>query len=131
MEYLTMSCQYLLRINISQCDKLSEESLFHITNNCDNIVELNLAYCKAAVTDESISQLFNLRKLSVLDISYCENITDAGLQQAEGTRCRFLKLYINGLDYITDIGIIAILSGSVSVIKHFEMTMLNKVRIIS
>ena len=75
----SLSLQPTLRdLDISLCQRVTDASLVCIANNLPNLEILDIRRCRG-VTDLGIIRLNLLRKLRVLDISECDDITAAAI----------------------------------------------------
>jgi hypothetical protein len=66
-------------LDISYCDKLTDEALRAVSSSCSALKSLKLSCCDK-LTDEALRAMSNLRALTLLDISCCENLTDEALR---------------------------------------------------
>lgn len=78
---LARYCKNLETIIIGGCRELSDESITQLASEChDSLKNLRMDWC-LNVTDASLECIFSLcRKLEVLDVGCCEEVTDAAFQ---------------------------------------------------
>lgn len=69
----------ITELDISRCSGLTEVAIMMIADNSPRLTIFNSAHNANAVTDEALLHLQPLPFLSVLNISYCKKVTDAGL----------------------------------------------------
>ena len=69
-----------LKMLFIQSNLLTDQSLLHI-RNLDQLERLELT--STQVTDAGLSQLKGFKKLQILDLSCCTNVTEAGVQSLE------------------------------------------------
>ena len=68
----------LIHLNLSFLEKLTDISILEMTKERKNLTRLKLSY--GEFTDASIIEVKNLKSLTDLDLSYCENLTLASLR---------------------------------------------------
>ena len=66
-------------LDLSRCSALTPTALIYVVDRSPRLTILNAAHNSEAVTDEVLARLQPLPFLSVLNISYCKQVTDAGL----------------------------------------------------
>ena len=72
---------HLYFIDISNCKELSPCSITDLCATNRNLLTLKMSNCKRAVNDEALTFVArSLKSLQVIDIMYCSEITDVGLQ---------------------------------------------------
>lgn len=125
---LTKECKGLQSLDISQCCKLTEASAISIAQNCDKLKVLKAAYCAAAINDAGLKKIAAACKgINTLDISYCKAVTDEGLEAFAQNKTSFIGLFINGLENVTTIGVVAMIRYSYSTLECLEMALLDPV----
>jgi len=67
------------------------------------------------------------RQLDYLDISYCKEITDEGLEGFAKNKHSFKGLVINGLVQLSGIGVIGLIRNSSKTLECIEMGFMNTV----
>lgn len=101
-------------IDISNCRLLTEEAIIKLADTNRAIVQFKASGCKNAMTDKALKTLVECSKteFEILDLSYCSNLTDAGLESfAEKNPMQvFLELHLSGLTEVTNNGFISLLS---------------------
>ncbi|KAM4618283.1 F-box and leucine-rich repeat protein 13 [Polymixia lowei] len=102
MQYLTEGCSAvkLRGLNVSHCSRISDSSVLRIAQRLSGLYHLNLSYCES-LTDSGLECLSG-SSISSLDISGC-NIQDQGLGALEGTCLK--KVVLAECVYITDTGL--------------------------
>jgi len=120
-------CNLLKKIDVSQCKLLSEESISLIPQRCPNLIWFKAASCPSSVTDDSLSKFNELENLQLLDISYCNKVTDVALiSLSENKNSCIIELYLNSLDKITNEGINYILFSCQNTLEVLELTLLEQ-----
>lgn len=71
----------LVEVNISECKRLPCEELCEL-GNLRNLRALNVSGC--AINDAVLSNFSKLENLQVLNLSYCDKITDRGISYLRG-----------------------------------------------
>uniref|UniRef100_A0A1B6CRF7 F-box domain-containing protein n=1 Tax=Clastoptera arizonana TaxID=38151 RepID=A0A1B6CRF7_9HEMI len=90
-------------LNVSYCSRVTDQALRSICKNLSNLAKLWVRNCRA-ITDLGVECLCNLKKLEVLDLSQCENISGVGLRKGlcgEESNKKLKELYLEGLNTIT------------------------------
>ncbi|KAM3869969.1 F-box and leucine-rich repeat protein 13 [Diretmus argenteus] len=102
MQYLTegSSATKLRELNVSHCSHIHDISVMRIAQRLCKLNHLNLSYCES-LTDSGLEWLSG-SSISSLDISGC-NIQDQGLGAVEGIHLK--NVVLAECVYITDIGI--------------------------
>jgi hypothetical protein len=118
----------LERLDISLCSKLTEASGISIGKNCVNLVGLRAGHCKEVITDNVLRLIGETCKsLAELDLSYCRNITEEGLESFLPNKRSFSILILNALENIAGLVVIGILRNSVTTLEHLELAFLDPV----
>jgi len=125
VEKLCKSCNILEKIDISECHKLTEKSIASIVQYASKLKILKAAFCKLCINDKTLKYISSLDNLSVLDVSYCLNVTDEGLMNFNSSKSIFNELYLNGLDNISSVGATAIMSKSLKKLIVLEISSCN------
>jgi hypothetical protein len=71
-------------LNISCCEKVSDEGVRAVSSSCSALKSLNLSDC-LKMTDETLRAVSSLPALTFLDVSYCDQVTAAGVQALRNT----------------------------------------------
>ncbi len=98
--------QKIASLSLSQCRDITDAALSHLAA----LPELDsLDLSRTQITDEGLQAISNL-KLRMLDLSYCENITDKGLQTVkQGKLSQYLKqLKLSNCKKVGDEGVRAL-----------------------
>ena len=70
----------------------------------------------------------NLHKtLTFLDISFCSEVTDAGLQHFEGKTSQLVMLSVNGLPKISSVGLNHVVAGCTETLVEFEAALMDQI----
>jgi hypothetical protein len=129
-------CMNLRLLNVSDCTELGDEQVLGIATKCRSLGYLNLSGCskvsgvgigavfehchdlyalcigRLPLLDESaelaFAQVYRASKLSILDVSYSSNITDASIM-AVAQHCRMIEMIdISGCVLLTDRAVMAL-----------------------
>lgn len=104
------TCRRLAYLNVSGCVQLTGQPFASLLRNCTDLHTLCMSGL-SQIDEEAELAFVSLRyvpKLSVLDISYCTNITDAVLAYA-AQNCRTLRMVdLSGCSRLTDSAIASI-----------------------
>jgi hypothetical protein len=95
---LAKYCPNLKHLDVSHCGNLNWKSLANLVESCPRLQHLVLAYC-GSVNNKALGQIAGspygetqgLRFLKTLDISGCNQVTDAGLQMLQKCYVRALR----------------------------------------
>lgn len=100
----------LTSLNLSGCVIL-KEWLCLLANACPQLEKLNLSRCNNyKLSDSHLEELPRFSNLNSLYLSYCDKITDAGMEVFEGCP-NLLILDINSCRLVTDEGILYLARG--------------------
>ena len=109
----------LQHVDISSCRTIEESGFRQLLQTAHCLYTLRAVSCRRAVTDGNCDELAKQKRIVLLDISYCSDLTDQGLLQfnppAEGEEeavvpvRQFQELYMNGLTKCTNVGFKAVL----------------------
>ncbi len=125
---ITKECKGLESLDISQCSKLTEAAATSIAQNCEKLKVLKAAYCAAVINDPSLKKIAESCKLiRTLDISYCKAVTDESLEAFAKNKTSFVGLFINGLENVSTLGVVALLRYSYTTLECLEMALLDPV----
>jgi hypothetical protein len=94
-----------------------------------NIHSLKAVSCRKAIVDESLAALAKgCHLLSILDISYCSEVTDAGLEEFKSQKetWSFGELSLNGLVHVSNAGVSSILSTCEETLVVFSMALMDQ-----
>eukprot|EP01114_Cavostelium_apophysatum_P008637 TRINITY_DN2126_c0_g1_i1.p1 TRINITY_DN2126_c0_g1~~TRINITY_DN2126_c0_g1_i1.p1 ORF type:complete len:1679 (-),score=453.03 TRINITY_DN2126_c0_g1_i1:53-5089(-) len=71
-------CPKLLELNVSSCDRISDEGIVHIAQSCRQLQALYVEECN--ISDAAVSVLVKVcRNIETLVLAYAKEITDASL----------------------------------------------------
>jgi len=87
---------------------------------------LQLSGCVHAVDDTNVRLMSNLANLNFLDLSYCKNVTDAGLIHFQDKEVALNVLVMNGMVKVTHIGLSAIITSCAKSIIDLEVAFLDQ-----
>lgn len=98
---LAMKCPNLRILRLDMCEGLHDEAVEAVAKHCPNLQVLGL--CSNYITDRSLAALAEYSSaLSTLELSFCRNLTSAGLQQI-GEKCpKLTSLNTCLVDRLTD-----------------------------
>lgn len=125
---IAKQCKGLERLDISLCTKLTEVSGISIGKNCTNLISLKAGHCKEVITDNVLRLIgTTCKSLSGLDISYCNKVTEEGLEGFLPNKQSFSMLVLNALENITGLVVIGILRNSLTTLEQLELAFLDPV----
>ncbi|CAH9105656.1 unnamed protein product [Cuscuta epithymum] len=104
--------QNMESLNITRCIKLTDSGLQRILLKCASLQSLNL-YALSVFTDEAYKKISLLPHLKFLDLCGAQNLTDDGLSCIAHCK-KLLSLNLTWCVRVTDIGVIAIAQGCIS-----------------
>ncbi|KAM0061321.1 putative leucine-rich repeat domain superfamily, F-box-like domain superfamily [Helianthus debilis subsp. tardiflorus] len=97
-------CSELSVLKLGICLNITDEGLIFIGNGCKKLIELDL-YRSIGLTDKGISAVARrCTSLEMINISYCENITDSSLISLSNC-CKLNTLESRGCPLITSSGL--------------------------
>ena len=91
-----------------------------ISKNRD-LEQLQLSGCVNAVDDDSIRMISDLEYLTMLDVSYCNKLTDEGCKAFDGKTTTLTTLYMNCCSKVGSQGIISILNSCKQTLFEIEL----------
>jgi len=101
----------LEEISLQDCQKLTDESLKHISEGLPNIQRINLSFC-VSVTDTGLKSLSRLPCLRDLNLRSCDNVSDIGVGfLAEGPSTTLARLDVSFCDRVSDSAMAHIATG--------------------
>lgn len=113
------SCPDLCVLDISDCDGLTDIARL---STLQDLCELRASRCVDAVTPAFVCSLSALKKLQVLDFSFCPGVTGLALQElARGVRA-LSHLDLSGCGRLTDAGLVALTQANPG-IKHLSLAL--------
>lgn len=93
---------HLERIDLTDCNGLLQTACCLMIDNNRKLVHLQLSGCTNALDDAVMSVIAeSLPNLNFLDISYCKQVTDGGLEPWFGKTYPLDTLVINGVNGIS------------------------------
>ncbi|KAI9893057.1 MAG: SCF ubiquitin ligase complex subunit [Vezdaea aestivalis] len=107
---LAQHCRHILEIDLYKCANIKDVSVSTLLKRGKHLRELRLSFCKL-VTDEAFLSLRNDRTfetLRILDLTACENLTDAAVRQITEMAPRLRNLVLAKCARITDAAVTAI-----------------------
>lgn len=107
---IATKCHSLGYLNISGCTKVSGVGLAAVFEHCRDLYALCIG--RLPLLDDTaelaFAQVHRAAKLSILDVSYSENITDASIL-AVAQHCRMIEMIdISGCVLLTDVAVMAL-----------------------
>lgn len=98
-------------ISLQDCQKLTDESLKHISEGLPNIQRINLSFC-VSVTDTGLKSLSRIPSLQELNLRSCDNVSDIGVGfLAEGGTSLLSYLDVSFCDRVSDSAMAHVASG--------------------
>ena len=112
----------LERIDLTDCDGLLTSACNLLIDNNRSLAYLQLSGCNKGVDDQVMTNIATCLQdtLSFLDISFCKNVTDAGLAAFEGKTYPLDSLVINAVHGLTSPGIKKWLESFKDTLLDFE-----------
>ena len=95
---------------LQDCQKLTDESLRHISVGLPNLHKINLSFC-VSITDTGLKSLSKLHTLQDLNLRSCDNISDIGIGFLGENGLNLLSLDISFCANIADSGMKHIAAG--------------------
>lgn len=101
----------LEEISLQDCQKLTDESLKHISEGLSNIQKINLSFC-VSVTDTGLKSLSRIPTLQELNLRSCDNVSDIGVGfLAEGGSSSLSHLDVSFCDRVSDSAMAHVATG--------------------
>ena len=94
----------LEHLGLQDCQKLTDQSLKHISSGLVNLKSMNLSFC-GNVTDSGIKFLSKMQSLRDLNLRSCDNVTDTGLGFLAEGGSRLEVLDVSFCDNVEDRGL--------------------------
>ena len=118
----------LERVDLCDCDGLlPSAACLAIDNNKESLAEIQLSGCTGAVDDKVLSLVAGLEKtLTFLDISYCKQVTDAGLPHFADKKYPLETLVINGVTGISGAALNIWLKSFSATLAEFEASLMDQ-----
>ena len=107
---LAKECPQLIELNLHYCHSLDNQSVIAVAQNCPMLKSLNLSIgiLTNELDDESITALANCKQLTNLNLSNCEEITDASVTKVAQSCTSLTNLNLYGCEKLTDASVIAV-----------------------
>ena len=112
--------QSLEDLCLQDCQKLSDESLRHISVGLPNLRKINLSFC-VSITDTGLKSLSRLTSLGDLNLRSCDNISDIGIGFLAENGFQLRALDISFCANIADSGMKHIASG-IATLRSLSLT---------
>lgn len=101
---LAYGCSFLTSLDVSFCDRISDDSLIHIAHSLYNLKHLELGSC--CITDEGLHAIArNLQDIRVLNLGQCINVTDIGLSYIAENLRNVTSIDLYGCTKVTKTGL--------------------------
>ena len=103
----------LKELGLQDCQKLTDESLKHVSVGIPELRKINLSFC-ISVTDTGLKSLAKLSSLEDLNLRSCDNVSDIGigfLSSEDGCSGHLRALDVSFCGNITNAGIKSIACG--------------------
>lgn len=100
----------LNEISLQDCQKLTDESLKHISEGLPNIHKINLSFC-VSVTDTGLKSLSRIPSLEELNLRSCDNVSDIGVGFLAEGGAELSKLDVSFCDRVSDSAMAHVASG--------------------
>ena len=110
---------------LQDCQKITDETLNHISTGLPGLRKLNLSFC-VNITNSGLRCLSDMPSLKELNLTSCDNISDVGMSFLGQGKCTLTGLNVSFTNGITDSGfrnIAATLRG----LTKLEMSNCNSV----
>ena len=98
---------------LQDCQKVSDKSLYYISQGLMNLVTINLSFC-LNLTDLGIKYLSTMINLCELNLRSCDHISDAGLRYLSQGKAQLSVLDVSFCDKVGDEGLISLSHGLTS-----------------
>lgn len=95
---------------LQDCQKLTDESLKHISVGLRNLRKINLSFC-ISVTDTGMKSLARLPALNHLNVTSCDNVSDIGIGYLAESAHKLKELDVSFCANITDASLRHIATG--------------------
>ncbi|KAJ3034323.1 hypothetical protein HDV00_005199 [Rhizophlyctis rosea] len=120
---ITKSNPHLHTLELSGCHHLTDASLAHLARHCHTLTRLDLEEC-SQTTDTTLQSLSSSpcsTTLEILILSYCDNVTDAGLRTLM-THCTALrKIELDNCHHVTNAFLSSLSNHRPSTLTDLEM----------
>ncbi len=102
LEAIAENCKSLTSLNLSSCERITEESLKAIAQNCKDLSRRNLTLCKH-IADEDLKALAeNCKGLKHLSLAWCAKVTNEGIKAITASCKELTHLYLDNCYKVTD-----------------------------
>ncbi|ORX76636.1 RNI-like protein [Anaeromyces robustus] len=101
LDWVVSRCPDIETVVLENCQNVTDHSIVKLANKLKGLTTLDISFCDQ-ITDASLNALAENEdsKLKFLDLSYCYNITTRGIKQV-GLKCtRLESLVLNGVENI-------------------------------
>jgi hypothetical protein len=101
LDWVVSRCPEIETVILENCQNVTDHSIVKLANKLKGLTTLDISFCDQ-ITDASLNALAENEdsKLKFLDLSYCYNITNRGIKEV-GLKCtRLESLVLNGVENI-------------------------------
>lgn len=101
LDWVTTRCPNIDTVILENCQNVTDISITNLAKKLKEIKFLDISFCDQ-ITDASLNALASVEnsKLTSLDLSYCDNITTRGIKQVGAQCTRLESLVLNGCENI-------------------------------
>lgn len=97
-------------LGLQDCQRLSDESLRHISTGFKNLQSINLSFC-ICITDSGLKYLAKMPSLRELNLRSCDNISDIGMAYLAEGGSKILSLDVAFCEKVGDQALVHISQG--------------------
>jgi len=105
---------------LQDCQKLTDESLRHVSVGLPNLKKINLSFC-ISVTDTGMKSLARLPALANLNVRSCDNVSDIGIGYLAESSHKLKELDVSFCTNISD-GSLRHISTGIQTLKSLSLT---------
>jgi len=101
LDWVVSRCPEIETVVLENCQNVTDHSIVKLANKLKGLTTLDISFCDQ-ITDASLNALAENEdsKLKFLDLSYCYNVTTRGIKEV-GLKCtRLESLVLNGVENI-------------------------------
>ncbi|KAM3131451.1 hypothetical protein pb186bvf_016381 [Paramecium bursaria] len=122
---LAKSCKHLKILDISNCSKLTERGIRNFIESMKGQMQgIKCAHNAQSATDYSLEPLHQVKQLKVLDISFCNLLTNQIIQSLIESGCRLEQLHMATIDNISGDMLAELIAKSKSQLKQLDLSLI-------
>eukprot|EP00096_Caligus_rogercresseyi_P013859 TRINITY_DN6457_c0_g1_i1.p1 TRINITY_DN6457_c0_g1~~TRINITY_DN6457_c0_g1_i1.p1 ORF type:complete len:539 (-),score=131.84 TRINITY_DN6457_c0_g1_i1:255-1721(-) len=100
----------LRELGLQDCQKITDESLRHLSEGIPNLRKINLSFC-VSVTDTGMKSLAKLGSLAALNLRSCDNVSDIGMGFLSEGNNSLRDLDVSFCNNVSDAGLKHVAAG--------------------